>query len=137
MTMIGLIEILFLLFFLCVIPCRIWARIDAKRGVFHPLGRAMIVASALDALLIGFVLVAFLREQTRAGRSMYGASIAWAEVLIGLAVTFVIATLIGSIAYLIRYRFAAKPSSVEGSYGDEEPSVRLEETGNPYQPPST
>ena len=120
-----------------VAPCVIWARVDAKRGQFRPLARAMTVALCVIAVFVAIIVYQVVEFQSRARAGNTLVYIAWGSLLLSLIVTFIVASVIGSIAYRIGYRMSSAAASVEGSYGGDEPVTRLEETGNPYQPPST
>ncbi len=136
MSVVGPAELLF--FVLTVVPCAIWAQRDARNQRYHPVLRGATVAAILVGMYVAFVTFTILRASVLGGT--YDVSFDWMFLLVAFAATFVFATFLGWIAYLISYRFAANGNADRDDGdgdGDEEPSVRMEETGNPYQPPTT
>lgn len=119
-----------------VIASGVWARIDAKRRRHHPFLRSMSVAAALGGLFFAIVLFGLSsvsQQATAQGPVVY--FIRWKGLLLMLGVMFAIHSFVGWLSYLISYGFAAHHD--ETTDGDEESTIQAEETGNPYQPPST
>lgn len=130
----GPLEILILASIFTVFPNVTWARRDAGVGKYHPLRRAMTVAAVILAFFIAYVFVTFLRAQSQASVQVH---IAWVGLSLALLIGFVILTFVGWLSYLLRYRSADKTHRGQGAADNVEPTIRVEETGNPYQPPST
>ena len=112
------------------------ARVDNKRQRFRPFHRALAVGMVMTAVLVGIPLLYFLlvvEQQSPMGarNRVQAVAVLIASVVTGLGTS--LATFVG---YLIGHS-GRKQSSVEGSYGGDDPTIQMEETGNPYQPPST
>jgi len=113
-----------------------WARVDNKRQRFRPFHRALAVGIAMMAIFIGIPLLYFLlvvEQQSPMGARIRIDAVA---VVIASVVTGIGTSLATFVGYLIGHS-GRKQSSVEESYGGDDPTIQMEETGNPYQPPST
>ena len=132
----GPIELIVIASVVIAFPCAIWARVDARRGKRLPFLRAVTVAFILLGIFAGFVTFDLVGELAKASPT-YQIRIAWGSLAIAMIFMLVFATFVGWLSYLFAYALAAKRVAVEGAYGGDEPEVRVEETGNPYQPPST
>jgi hypothetical protein len=84
----------------------------------------------LAVFLAVMVISMFLTSRT----SVVG--INWIAVFIVHSVILVWSSVTGSLGYFLSYRLFL-PAIPEGSYGGDQPVQRLDESGNPYQPPST
>ena len=111
------------------------ARIDARQNRRALARRTLSVAATLTAAVTTAiaVLVVFLVRST-APNASFGVN--WIAIGIALTVLFLWASASGAIGYSIGMRLFRITIS-EGKYGGEQVVQRLDESGNPYQPPST
>jgi hypothetical protein len=124
---------IFFLLILAVIPaviCMVWARIDSRRGVFHPVARPCIVAGCLSMVLPFLTMFLLIAESTSGGvQNVMGA---WLRVIVVSAFLFVIAATVGLMAYLLAHGGRRKAELIDQNTSPQ----KVEETGNPYQPSS-
>ena len=133
---IGFFAVLLSVILMLIFPSVIWARVDAKQLRFDPLPRGLAVAGIYVAVVIAFTLFQLLLERSRVRGAFYEINVAWGSMFLSLGLMFLIACSFAWISYAIGYVFAEK-GSAEAADGDVEPKIRVDETGNPYQPPST
>ncbi len=132
------ITLLVLCSVLALIPlcsCAIAARADAIRRE-RRFGQRIFFSALFDVLLfMGFAVasLALLLRQDRPPNVYIG--IAWIQVIFGCGFVFLVAAFTGAIGYAVSYR-VFEQSAAHESYERNEPESRIDETGNPYQPPN-
>lgn len=115
--------------------CAFAASRDAIRGE-RRFGHRIFYAALLDVLVVSVfvaITLAILLLKPRAANVNFG--IDWASLLFFFGFVFLFGAFTGSIGYAVSYRlFQQRPlnESAVGSY----PQTPVDETGNPYQPPS-
>ena len=111
--------------------CALFARSDARRGVHLLLRRSLTVAAGLTLGLLTLILMAVsaMATQTTVVANWFAIIAAHATVF-GTAMTF------GSLGYFFSYRIF-RSSIPHVPAGGNENMTRVDESGNPYQPPST
>ena len=131
----GPLEMLLIALMLIAFPCAIWARIDARRGKRLPFRRAVTVAGILVGIFAAFITYDLVRELAKASAT-YQVHVAWGSLIIVMILLPVGSTFVGWLSYLFAHESAPKRAAVQDADGGDEPKIRVEETGNPYQPPS-
>lgn len=130
-------SLLFLLHIALVIGANvIWAILDARRERYRPIRRALTVAGIFMGFFFALAFWTFLRAPRPAGVT-YDVEIAWAGVGMFLFFWFCVLSFIGWLTYCITHAFSYRePVTNPANISPENPTP-VEETGNPYQPPST
>jgi protein-S-isoprenylcysteine O-methyltransferase Ste14 len=130
--MLGLAELIVIA--IVAVPSVVLARLDARRQRFRPLQRAGAIAATFVGLLATLAIVHFLVGQARSPGVVYSLEVAWGTVLFTLLLMFAFVSLLSVVCYLAGH-FLTKKRNLEPNDSDAEPTVHVEETGNPYQPP--
>ena len=126
--------LLVLLLMPLVVSLLVWARLDARRGDCRPVSRPITVAAICVITYFSFILLLISRDQAGAGGGQVNFSVV--AMLIAFSVIFTSAAGLGMFVYLSMYAICAK-GTVPHSSGEDDAKSRIEETGNPYQPPSS
>ena len=135
MSIMILLLLLFVGSFVPLLLCVWLARVDARQHRRAMALRTLTVSTALTAAIASAIVVLTL-YMMRAAPPNVSFGVNWIAIGIVFLFLFLWSTAAGAIGYSIGTRLFAN-AIPEGNYGGDEPVQRVDESGNPYQPPST
>jgi hypothetical protein len=133
MALMGLFTLL-VLGFLSITVGFIRARFDGQRGRYRPVVYPLLVATSVTAVVMT-MLVSVLYQAMQAGVGQPVFRINIIGLIVAAMVMFIVTFTTSGFGYLIGYRGAEE--RLDSDFGGEAPAIQMDETGNPYQPPST
>ena len=130
--------LLLLLFIVSTVPlliCGWLARLDARQHRRVLALRTLSVSTALTAAIASAIVVLML-YMMRSAPSNVSFGVNWIAFGVVFLFLFLWSSASGAIGYSVGIRLFSN-AVPEGNDGDNEPVQRLDESGNPYQPPGT